>query len=177
LSSDISDYSQLRSHSFVFGNPDISAEASYSYYVVSPTTISGTGSGLILQIKIPTNQLIIYDDYSISDFLNAILNNGSSYAVGSVVKIAGNLIGGATPDNDLTLRVTTQSGGDVTGLEIHYTLNANKIGAFQNKSYPNINGAVKLYYEPYPFIGPGKYDQQNNLSLISYFSLHFLNSG
>lgn len=167
LSSDISDYSQLRSHSFIFGNPDILSETGYSFYTVTPTTVTGTGSGLQLQIKIPTNQLIIYNDYSISDFLNSILNNGSSYAVGDVVKVPGNLIGGVTPDNDLTLRVTTASGGDVTGLEIHPTLNENKTGAFQNKSYLNTHGAVKLYYEPYPFIAPNKFDQQNNLSSLS----------
>jgi len=167
LSSDISDYSQLRSHSFVFGNPDISSENSYSYYVVTPTTILGSGTGLQLQIKIPANQLVIYNDYPVGDFVNAILNNGSGYAVGNIIKIPGSLVGGITPDNDLTLRVVAESGGDVTGLDLHLVLNSDKVAPFQNKSYPNTHGAVKLYYEPYPFIAPNKFDQQNNLSSLS----------
>jgi len=41
---------------------------------------------------------------------------GSGYAVGDQLKIAGNLLGGATPANDLVVKVTAVSGDAVTGV-------------------------------------------------------------
>jgi hypothetical protein len=71
----------------------------YDYNDLIPITVTGTGSGAILDM---TKSGTVYS-------INNIVNPGTGYAVGNTVKILGTSLGGATTANDCTLTVTAIS--------------------------------------------------------------------
>ena len=77
-----------------------------------PSQSSTTGSGTSLSIQV-TN------DYGYYDFdPDAVVNGGTGHAVGDVVTFLGSDLGGASPANDLQVKVTSVTAGVVTS----YTL-------------------------------------------------------
>jgi len=89
----------------VAGTKAVSTQEVY-YYNLTPTTLSGTGSGARLNISLLASASEPYDavsaNYNISVSVEA---GGTAYAVGDTVKILGTSLGGTTPANDLTLTV------------------------------------------------------------------------
>ena len=79
-----------------------------TYTSVSGTTLSGGGSSAVFTIVRAYNGNGYYN-YTITP-----TTAGSSYTVGSLIKILGTSIGGYTPVNDIVIRVTQVSSGGVT---------------------------------------------------------------
>jgi len=74
------------------------------YTGISPVTTTGSGSGGVVDIEIYNNTA--GDPYSFATNLTVVVTaGGSGYRPGDIITIPGNLIGGATPANDLTLTI------------------------------------------------------------------------
>lgn len=76
------------------------AGAAGTYNGCTVTTVTGTGSGGVVDIE-----LFGSNDVYTRDFTIVVTNPGSGYAPRDYVKITGDQLGGTTPDNDMTLRV------------------------------------------------------------------------
>jgi hypothetical protein len=73
---------------------------------VIPTTVTGTGSGAVVEIVLEASASEPYD--ITGDPFNLTvnyINRGTGYSPGDILLIPGNLIGGTSPANDLTLEV------------------------------------------------------------------------
>jgi hypothetical protein len=91
-----------------------------TYTNVSGTNLTGTGTGLTFDITVQGTQYLVLPN----------IGGASGYAVGNTIKVAGNLVGGATPANDITITVIglangypefISSVGNANGTEtIHY---------------------------------------------------------
>ena len=79
----------------------------YVYEALTPTTVTGSGAGLIVDIT-RTGSV-----YTVSQYINP----GTNYAVGNTVKVLGTSLGGTTPANDCVITITEIStgGGVVAG--------------------------------------------------------------
>jgi hypothetical protein len=75
--------------------PDWSSEV--WYYNVPGTTLTGSGSGAHFNILRQSNA---YDGYTTPNV------RGSGYSVGDTILVTGDLVGGTTPANDVTITVT-----------------------------------------------------------------------
>jgi hypothetical protein len=98
--------------------PNVTAGCNYSYSYnnqftnVQQTSTSGVGTGAAFNITSYYNQYII----------NAIYNAGTGYAVGDTITISGTSLGGATPENDVTLTVcNAQTSGNHGILGVAFT--------------------------------------------------------
>ena len=89
----------------------VSSLSTQTYSSVAPTTVSGTGSGLIVNVELLANSVI----YSSSTTTFTTIDPGTGYFVGDIIKIPGNLLGGTTPANDLTFKVAVVSQNGLTG--------------------------------------------------------------
>ena len=69
-----------------------------TYTNVPATTMTGSGSGCLFNVEVFGTQ------YTISPVGG---QQGSGYAINNTLKIPGNLVGGTTPANDITITVTT----------------------------------------------------------------------
>jgi len=93
------------------GNKAASAVTYPIVYTVNPTTVTGSGSNLSLEItQFPTGATI----YSISNTSIKVVSGGEGYDVGDTLVVPGNLLGGATPGNDMNLTVSGVTSGTVT---------------------------------------------------------------
>ena len=90
----------------------VSSSSIKTYAGLSLTNVSSSGSGANVTVTLSANKTT----YSSTTTAISIQNPGSGYAVGDTVKITGNLLGGASPANDLNLTVAAVS-ADVTGGE------------------------------------------------------------
>jgi len=73
------------------------------------TSVTGSGSGAIFTVaKTGTGETYTSGNTTVS-----IIESGTGYKPGDVVKIAGNLIGGSTPANDLIITLSAASGNTV----------------------------------------------------------------
>jgi len=80
-------------------------------YTVNPTTVTGSGTNLVLEItQFPTGATI----YSISNTSIKVVSGGEGYDVGDTLVVTGDLLGGATPGNDMNLTVSGVTDGTVT---------------------------------------------------------------
>ena len=79
-----------------------------TYTSVSGTNVTGTGSSAVFTIVRAANGNGYYN-YTITP-----TTAGTGYVVGNTIKILGTSIGGATPVNDLIIRVTQVSTGGIT---------------------------------------------------------------
>lgn len=70
-----------------------------------PTPIAGSGLTVDVSLTAGTTQ-----PYTTANTTVTIVTGGQSYVVGDQLKIAGNLLGGATPANDMLLTVTEVNG-------------------------------------------------------------------
>jgi len=77
-----------------------------TYYIPNAPTTTGTGSGVNLNITIAANTAAAY---STANTIVEIADGdyGEAYTVGDTITITGDLLGGATPANDLVLTVAT----------------------------------------------------------------------
>ena len=72
---------------------------------VIPTTVTGTGTGAVVEVVLEASAS---EPYTFSGSYNLtvnFINRGTGYEVGDTLLITGNLIGGTSPANDLTLVV------------------------------------------------------------------------
>jgi len=93
------------------GNKAASAVTYPIVYTVNPTTVTGSGSNLSLEItQFPTGATI----YTISNTSIKVVSGGQDYNVGDTLVVPGNLLGGATPGNDMNLTVSGVTDGTVT---------------------------------------------------------------
>ncbi len=74
------------------------------------TSTSGVGSSLSLNVQVG------YQKYYVNP--NTFPNGGSGYVVGDTVTISGTQLGGATPANDLVVKVVSVNTGVVTGVTV-----------------------------------------------------------
>jgi hypothetical protein len=73
-----------------------------NYNSVSVTSVTGTGTGAVLNVNLFPGS----NSYDTKTQIQ-VVTNGNGYAVGNILKITGDQLGGATPANDLTLVVAT----------------------------------------------------------------------
>ena len=71
--------------------------ANTANYAIAPTAIVSSGTGALVNISSAGGT------YTLDGFAN----QGDNYQVGDILLIQGNLLGGTSPTNDLTLRVLT----------------------------------------------------------------------
>jgi hypothetical protein len=77
---------------------------SHYYEELTPTTVTGIGSGLIVTVQRVGSVYSVYK----------IINPGTDYDIGDTALILGTDLGGITPDNDCTITITDiQTGGGV----------------------------------------------------------------
>lgn len=81
--------------------------ADTTYTGVVPTTVTGIGSGAVLDITLYAGVDTSYNNNNVSIVVDT---SGSDYAVGDILTVAGTDIGAASPANDLTLVITTIDG-------------------------------------------------------------------
>lgn len=75
-----------------------------TYSNIFPTTLTGSGSGLELNITLTASGAVAYTDNNTSIERES---RGSNYGVGDTLLIPGTALGGTSPANDLTLTVTS----------------------------------------------------------------------
>jgi hypothetical protein len=86
----------------------VASGATASYPTLATTAVTGSGSGAILAI---TRTSAGSSTYQTSNTQITVLNSGSGYAIGDVIKVLGNALGGATPANDLTITLGSNEAG------------------------------------------------------------------
>jgi hypothetical protein len=77
-----------------------------TYSSISPTTVTGVGTGLVVDVELQANagneDYEYYDPPDGNTTIN-IVASGTGYQVGDELTIAGTSLGGASPANDMTL--------------------------------------------------------------------------
>ena len=86
----------------------VASGATASYPTVATTAVTGTGSGAIFAV---TRTSAGSSTYQTSNTQITVLNSGSGYAIGDVIKVLGTALGGATPANDLTITLGSNEAG------------------------------------------------------------------
>ena len=80
-----------------------SVTSSGNYTNLNVVTVTGAGTGAVVNVsKTGTGA-----SYTSGNTTITIVNSGSGYAVGDQIKILGNLLGGASPTNDLIITLST----------------------------------------------------------------------
>jgi len=116
--------------------PNISGSGNFtglggSYNMISPSTLTGIGSGLILDVSIKSG--VIYF---------GITNYGDDYAVGDTLLILGSLIGGVDGVNDATITVLN--------------VDAPSFTYYQDGTFEPLTPNISICQFPYSFDG-GRY--------------------
>jgi Phage Tail Collar Domain len=118
-----------------------------AYYFARDTT-TNRGSGATFNVYRRGGAYVIGDALD-----DGIEDAGAGYIVGSIVKINGSLLGGASPANDITIKVSSISGtGAITG----FTDSANR-----SRLDPSVNWGT-------PVTGINKITKKNFLKEINY---------
>jgi hypothetical protein len=105
----------------------VASGSTASYPIVATTAVTGTGSGAILAI---TRTSAGSETYQTSNTQITVLNSGSGYAIGDVIKVLGTALGGATPANDLTITL----GSNETGFYDYPVFNTSTVFEFVNNT-------------------------------------------
>jgi hypothetical protein len=74
-----------------------------TYTTISPTTVTGSGSGGVINVTLVASGGTSYTNTNTSV---VVTTSGTGYAIGDTIKVLGTSIGAATPANDLTLTLT-----------------------------------------------------------------------
>lgn len=102
-----------------------------TYQNLATTNVASAGSGLVISLEVKTGSV------NPTSGNNGIVNSGSGYEVGDTVKVAGNLIGGATPADDITLTI-----GAINNTNMKYrvgTIIENLHQGFSAEITPSVN--------------------------------------
>jgi len=73
-----------------------------TYNGISPTTLTGTGSGAVIRVQLLEGSSTPYSEETTRI---RITSGGQDYAVGDTIKVLGTSLGGASPANDMTLTI------------------------------------------------------------------------
>lgn len=76
--------------------------ATTTYTGLTPTNVSSSGTGAVLNVQLSASSSTTYKDTNTAII---VTTSGTGYAIGDTLKITGNVIGGSTPANDLSLTV------------------------------------------------------------------------
>jgi hypothetical protein len=95
----------------------------HSFQKVTPS--GGSGSGAILEIEVNDDYNNEYDDQD-------VLVPGTGYEVGNTLTVSGNLLGGTSPTNDVTITVNSING---TGGIVNYGVNGTSVSTLWPDSY------------------------------------------
>jgi hypothetical protein len=74
-----------------------------TYTGITPSNVSSSGTGGVVNIQLSASGATTYRD---TNTAVQVTTTGTGYAIGDTIKVTGNLIGGSTPANDLTLTLT-----------------------------------------------------------------------
>jgi hypothetical protein len=119
-----------------------------TYTNIVPTTTTGSGSGLVLDIKLLASGATTYSG---SNTITTVVQGGTGYVVGDTLTVSGSSIGGTTPTNNLTLTVTAITSiydGDYSPIgvtECTTTYVIAKTSAAYSVLGPGSGGTVTLY--------------------------------
>jgi hypothetical protein len=105
----------------------VASGSTASYPTVATTTVTGTGSGAIFAI---TRTSAGSETYQTSNTQITVLNSGSGYAIGDIIKVLGTALGGATPANDLTITL----GSNEIGFYDYPVFNTSTVFEFVNNT-------------------------------------------
>ena len=72
-----------------------------SFTSISPTTVTGTGSGLVVDVQLDSADVSTYNTFTNTTI--DVISGGSDYRIGDILKIPGTDLGGASPANDMNL--------------------------------------------------------------------------
>jgi hypothetical protein len=129
IASNVGNISGQLSKSTVFGNAQGTSSASSSDYypAVTQKSTSGIGTGATFNVRVTGNNEVYGNVAVIS-----IDAGGVNYKIGDTVTIAGNVLGGSTPANDLTFSLDTtlaNYGGNFTGYSNNTVITASWNGS------------------------------------------------
>jgi hypothetical protein len=98
----------VNSQKFTLGGTTVALGSTTTYSGISPTTTTGNGTGLVVDIELQANAGGDDYEYYDADELTGnttidIVTSGSGYLVGDIITIPGTSLGGATPANDMEL--------------------------------------------------------------------------
>jgi hypothetical protein len=79
-----------------------SLASSTTYSGISPVTVTGSGSGGVINVSLRSSGSTTYSDTNTSI---VVTTSGTGYAIGDTIKVLGNVIGASTTANDLTLTI------------------------------------------------------------------------
>jgi hypothetical protein len=92
--------------SMTYSGTKVSLGSTTTYNGVSTTTLTGIGSGAVIDVTLLAGAATPYSEENTRVFFESgTTDYGSDYAVGDTLLISGTDIGGASPANDLTLTV------------------------------------------------------------------------
>jgi hypothetical protein len=92
--------------SMTYSGTKVALGSTTTYDGVTPTTLTGTGSGAIVDVTLLEGAATAYSEENTRIFFDSgTTAYGSDYAVGDTLLIVGTDIGGASPANDLTLTI------------------------------------------------------------------------
>jgi hypothetical protein len=74
-----------------------------TYTAITPTTLTGSGTGGIVNVTLVASGGTTYTNTNTSI---VVTTSGTGYAIGDTIKILGTSLGAATTANDLTLTLT-----------------------------------------------------------------------
>lgn len=105
--------------SMTYSGTKVSLGSTTTYDGVTPTTLTGIGSGAVVDVTLLEGASTAYSEANTRIFFDSgTADTGSDYAVGDTLLISGTDIGGASPANDLTLTIVSVDPqsypGDVT---------------------------------------------------------------
>jgi len=92
--------------SMTYSGTKVSLGSTTTYDGVTPTTLTGSGSGAVVDVTLLEGAATPYSEENTRIFFDSgTTDTGLDYAVGDTLLIAGTDIGGASPANDLTLTI------------------------------------------------------------------------
>ncbi len=80
-----------------------SLSSTRTYTGISPVNVVSSGTGGVVNIQLAASGATTYTNLNTAII---VTTTGNGYAIGDTIKVTGNLIGGGTPANDLTLTLT-----------------------------------------------------------------------
>jgi hypothetical protein len=90
--------------------------SSTTYTGVTPTTLTGIGSGAVMDVTLLAGAATAYSEANTRIFFDSGTTDfGADYAVGDTLLIVGTDIGGASPANDMTVTVVSINPQDYPG--------------------------------------------------------------